>query len=83
VRVLYFAWLRERLNRSEEEVSPPAGVATVEDLIVWLGQRDEAAQLAMADRSLLRAAVNQQIVPLDASIVGASEVALFPPMTGG
>jgi molybdopterin synthase sulfur carrier subunit len=36
MKVLYFAWLRERLNRGEEEVSPPPGVVTVADLIDWL-----------------------------------------------
>lgn len=83
MKILYFAWLRERLNRGEEEVSPPANVATVGDLIGWLGDNDEAAALAFAKRSLIRAAVDAKIVDHNASIIGASTVALFPPMTGG
>jgi molybdopterin synthase sulfur carrier subunit len=83
MKVLYFAWLRERLNRGEEEVSPPTEVATVGDLIDWLATRDEAFAIAVEKRSLIKAAVDAKLVNHDAPIAGASVVALFPPMTGG
>lgn len=83
MKILYFAMFRERLNRSEEEVSPPDEVRTVSDLIGWLRGRDEAADLAFEKPSLIRAAIDAKIVPSDALIAGAKVVALFPPMTGG
>jgi molybdopterin synthase sulfur carrier subunit len=83
MKILYFAWLRERLNRGEEEVSPPATVATIADLIGWLRSRDEAADLAMQRPEIIKAAIDARIVPHDAPIAGARVVALFPPMTGG
>lgn len=83
MKVLYFAWLRERLNRGEEEVSPPAEVETVGNLIDWLASRDEAFALAVEKRALIKAAVDAKLVPHSASIAGAQVVALFPPMTGG
>ncbi len=83
MKILYFAWLRERLNRGEEEVSPPPEVATVADLIGWLRQRDEAADLAMQKPEIIKAAIDAKIVPHSTSIAGARVVALFPPMTGG
>lgn len=83
MKIKYFAWLRERLNRGEEEVSPPPEVVTVADLLQWLRSRDEAADLAMQKPSLIKAAVDAEIVPHTASIAGAKVVALFPPMTGG
>ena len=83
MKILYFAWLRERLNRGEEEVSPPPEVATVADLIGWLRQRDEAADLAMQKPEIIKAAIDAKIVPHSTSIAGAKVVALFPPMTGG
>ena len=83
MKILYFAWLRERLNRGEEEVSPPPEVSTVAELIDWLAERDEAFALAVAKRSLIKAAVDAKLVKSDASIIGAQTVALFPPMTGG
>lgn len=83
MKILYFAWLRERLNRGEEEVDPPAEVKTVADLIQWLRDRDEAADLAMQKPKIIKAAVDAKVVPHEALIAGAKVVALFPPMTGG
>ena len=83
MKILYFAWLRERLNRGEEDVSPPDTVATVADLIDWLATRDEAFAHAVEKRSLIKAAVDAKLVPHTAPISGAQVVALFPPMTGG
>ena len=83
MKILYFAWLRERLNRGEEEVSPPVEVRTISDLIGWLRARDEAADLAMQKPEIIKAAIDAKIVPHTAAIAGAKVVALFPPMTGG
>lgn len=83
MKILYFAWLRERLNRNEEDVAPPAEVATVGDLIGWLAENDEAAALAFEKRHLIRAAVDGKLANQQTSIVSAATVALFPPMTGG
>ena len=83
MKILYFAWLRERLNKDSEEVVPPASVQTVGDLIGWLRANDEAAALAMANPKIIRAAIDEKLVGHDAPIAGANIVALFPPMTGG
>ena len=83
MKVLYFAWLRERLNRGEEEITPPDEVGTVGELIDWLASRDETFAHAVQKRALIKAAVDAKLVGHDASIHGASTVALFPPMTGG
>ena len=83
MKILYFAWLRERLNRGDEEISPPAEVATIADLIDWLASRDEAFALAVEKRSLIKAAIDARLVSHAAPIAGATVVALFPPMTGG
>lgn len=83
MKVLYFAWLRERLNRGEEDLNPPADVTNVAELIDWISANDEAAELAFADRKTIRAAVNEELVDHSASIAGAKTVAFFPPMTGG
>jgi molybdopterin synthase sulfur carrier subunit len=83
MKILYFAWLRERLNRGEEEIDPPASVITVADLIAWLRGRDEAADLAMRKPELIKAALDTRIVDHATPINGTKVVALFPPMTGG
>jgi molybdopterin synthase sulfur carrier subunit len=83
MKILYFAWLRERLNRGEEEIDPPAEVQTVADLIGWLRARDPAADLALKRPEIIKVAINTKIVKHDAPIAGANVIALFPPMTGG
>lgn len=83
MKLLYFAWVRERVGLSGEEITCPADLATVHDLIGWLCARGENYQSAFADLSVIRAAVNQAHVPLDASLKDAREVAFFPPVTGG
>lgn len=83
MRVLYFAWVREAVGLDGEQVAPPSEVASVADLIDWLSDRSDGHARAFADRSRLRAAVDQAFVALDAPVAGAREVAIFPPVTGG
>ena len=83
MRILYFAWVRERVGMAEEEVTPPAGVADVAALVDWLATRSDGHRAAFADPARLRAAVDQAFVALDAPVAGAREVAIFPPVTGG
>lgn len=83
MRVMYFAWLRERLGRDDDEVTPPADVATIADLIDWLADQDEGFALATSNRKLIRAAIDDELVDHQTPLAGAQTVALFPPMTGG
>ena len=83
MRILYFAWVRQRVGMTEETLAPPEDVTTVAGLIDWLKSRDESYANAFADLRVIRAAVDQQLVPLDAPLAGAREIAFFPPVTGG
>ena len=59
MKVLYFAWVRERLGRSSEEIAVPPELETIRDLVVWLRDRDEEGRLAFADLRVIRAAADQ------------------------
>jgi molybdopterin synthase sulfur carrier subunit len=83
IEILYFAWVRERIGRDGERVTPPADVADVAGLIDWLATKSAGHAEAFADRARIRAAVDQRFAPLDTPIADAREVALFPPVTGG
>jgi molybdopterin synthase sulfur carrier subunit len=83
VKLVYFAWVRERVGRPEEEVEPPATVSTVADLVRWLKGRGEEYAYAFENEGVVRAAVDRVHVKPDATLAGAREVAFFPPMTGG
>jgi molybdopterin synthase sulfur carrier subunit len=83
IELLYFAWVRERIGKASESVSPPENVSTVAQLIDWLAADSPAHAAAFVDRQRLRAAVDQVFVALDAPLGNAREVAIFPPVTGG
>ncbi len=79
--VLYFAWVRERIGIPKERITTDA--ATVSDLIAELCAKEERYQMAFQDMTVVKVAIDQTLSPLDASLEGAREIAIFPPMTGG
>lgn len=83
MRLLYFAWVRERIGLPGETVTLPDAVATVADLVAWLKGRGEEYADAFADEAVVRAAVDRVHAKPGTSIAGAQEIAFFPPMTGG
>jgi len=83
VKLLYFAWVRERIGKPEEEIELPAGITTVGDLMGWLARRGEEYAHAFENPRVIRAAVDRAHVKADTAIAGAREIAFFPPMTGG
>ena len=83
MKILYFAWLRARIGRAEEDVSPPPEVRDVAGLLDWLGRRGAGYAAALANRAVVRVAVNHDYVGLDHPVRQGDEVAIFPPVTGG
>ncbi|MET0221490.1 MAG: molybdopterin converting factor subunit 1 [Tardiphaga sp.] len=83
MKLLYFAWVRERIGKAEETIEPPAAVQTVGDLIGWLTARGDEYAHAFETPKVIRAAIDHTHVRPDAAIAGAREIAFFPPMTGG
>ena len=83
MKLIYFAWVRDKIGHAEETLAPPANVATVGDLVAWLTTVSPGHAAALADMSVVRCAVNQEYVDLSHSLATGDEVAFFPPVTGG
>ncbi len=83
VRLVYFAWVRERIGLAGEEVALPEGVGSVRQLLEWLRARGDGYAQALRYPEAIRVAINQEHVDHGESLAGAREIALFPPMTGG
>ncbi|OQM73245.1 molybdopterin converting factor subunit 1 [Manganibacter manganicus] len=83
MKLVYFAWVRERIGKAEEEVDLPIAVTTAGELLHWLKSRGEEYENALQYPDVIRVAINQQHVDHAEKLNGAREVALFPPMTGG
>ncbi len=83
MRLIYFAWVRERIGKTQEDVDLPAEVKTVADLLSWLRTRGEQYEHALQHPDVIRVAIDQEHVDHREKLEGAREIALFPPMTGG
>ena len=83
MKILYFAWVRQKAGLSEETVDLPENVTTLKDLVEWLKTRGPQYESAFADIKSVRAAIDQAHAPLETSIKDAKEIAFFPPVTGG
>lgn len=83
IKLRYFAWVRERVGKAEEDIAPPADIATVAELMAWLARQGEQYAYAFENPKVIRAAIDRNHVRGEARIAGAGEIAFFPPMTGG
>ncbi|MBG05093.1 MAG: molybdopterin converting factor subunit 1 [Rhodospirillaceae bacterium] len=83
MKILYFAWLRQKTGIDAEDVEMPPEISDVAGLLDWLKERNSNFADALADFASIRVAVNQEFAELDAPVAQGDEVAIFPPMTGG
>ncbi len=83
MKLVYFASVRERIGKSEEDLTPPDHVQTITDLIGWLVQRGEEYEHAFEHSTFIRAAIDKKHAKHHVLIKDAKEIAFFPPVTGG
>ena len=83
MKLRYFAWVRERIGKPEEEIELPAGITTIADVMDWLSRRGEEYAHAFENPKIIRTALDRTHVKAETAIGGAREIAFFPPMTGG
>jgi molybdopterin synthase sulfur carrier subunit len=83
MKLVYFAWVREKIGTGGEELTVPDEIASVSELVEWLRGRGPGYAAAFADPKTVRVAVNQEYAPMDAVLSADDEIAFFPPVTGG
>ncbi len=83
MKLLYFAWLRAKIGKAEENLDLPAEVKDVAGLLAWLKTRGPNFADALKDTKIVRVAINREYVGFDHPVKPSDEVALFPPVTGG
>ena len=79
--LIYFSWIREKIGKSGESIETTA--TTILELIEELKKKDIRYSEVFSDLGSFRVAINQELADFDASIEEATEIAFFPPMTGG
>lgn len=82
-KLVYFAWVRERIGKSEEEIDLPASVDTVGDLLNHLKTLGEEYEIALEHDRVIRVALDREHAHHADRIAGVREIGIFPPMTGG
>lgn len=83
MKLVYFAWVREKIGTAEEEIDLPETLSDVNALFTFLKKRDEKYADAFQNQVIINVAIDHEQVSHDAAIAGAQEIAFFPPMTGG
>ncbi len=83
MKILYFAWLRTKVGIAEETLTLPETVTSLYELIALLKERGGGYEEIFQDLDVVRVAIDQEYVTGDASLEKATEVAFFPPVTGG
>ncbi len=83
MKLLYFAWLKQKIGTDAEEIALPDEVNDVAGVIAWLKTRGDNYATALKDDAVVRVAVNQTYAKRETPVSDGDEVALFPPVTGG
>jgi len=83
VTLRFFASVREQLGCSEETVTLPAEVKTVGQVRVWLIARGGVWAQALGGKPNLQMAYQLELCDASKKIEEESEIAFFPPVTGG
>ena len=83
IRVKYFASLRERMSRGEDQLEVFVDQQTVVDVLAQLTLPDGQTlrELSMAETMML--SVNHEMVDRDHVVKDGDEIGIFPPVTGG
>ena len=83
LNIIYFASLREKIGRADEQIALPAGVNSLSDLITHLSSLHGNAWTEAINGTPVLTAVNHEMCEREEVIKDGDEIAFFPPVTGG
>ena len=83
VKLLYFAKVRELVGLDNEIIDLPSNVITLYDLKPYLMLRGTPWSEIFLPQNATRCALNQNLMNSNFNIEVGSEIAFFPPITGG
>ncbi len=83
MKILYFAWVKDKIGKSSEDIDLPSHILDLEGLMDYLSSLSGGHAEAFQDKSQLRIAKDKQYALPAEKIGTAREIAFFPPVTGG
>ena len=83
IRVKYFASLRVRMSRGEDQLQVSDDQLTVSDVLaqLTLAEGQTLQQLSLAETMML--SVNHEMVDMDHVVKDGDEIGVFPRVSGG
>lgn len=82
LRFKFFAQYREAVGLAQADLEVPSDIASIEQLLAWLGRHHSDWLAVLKDQDKL-IGLNQELVSPQARVSAGDEVAFLPPMTGG
>ena len=83
MKIVYFAWVRERIGFSSESIDISGNIKTLDNLIDYLAVKSPGHKEALSNKNILKFSVNFEYANINHNINNNDEVAIFPPVTGG
>ena len=83
ITILYFASLREQLDKASEQLECPETVSSVGELRAWLCERGLPWSQVLDTDALVMMSINHSMVESGSDIKDGDKIAFFPPVTGG
>jgi len=83
ITILYFASLREQLDKASEQLERPESVTTIAQLRAYLCERGLPWSQVLDTDALVMMSINHAMADAEASVKNGDEIAFFPPVTGG
>jgi DUF971 family protein/molybdopterin converting factor small subunit len=77
VKLLYFAWMAQKMRKESEELVVPPNIADVGALLVWLGRRKPGAA-PLFDKERVRVTLNKQFTEDFSKLHDGDEVGIVP-----
>ena len=83
MNILYFSWIKDKLDKTKENITIDENISSVAELIAFLKSKDETYKEVFKDITSIRVSINMETANLEDPISINDEIAFFPPMTGG
>lgn len=83
MKILYFAWVKQKIGTDKENISLPASIKNTGALIDWLMEKSPAYRETLSNKNVIRIARNQVYCGWEEPVTDTDEIAIFPPVTGG
>ncbi len=82
MKILYFAWLKDKTGISQENIENK-DIKDINSLLKLLSKKYPELKKFINDKNIIRIAVNMKYVTKNIKINDKDEIAIFPPVSGG